>query len=91
MLEMEAALTRFIEQQDLYNRDFGLFTDHEIRQRSDVRMPPVDERIRLSPELIYLYSHYEMIDAMAEGTHKMKTRRLRSENRRLSTLFLLSI
>ncbi|MFG1732790.1 hypothetical protein ACETK5_13840 [Paenibacillus sp. 843] len=72
MLELEAALTRFIEQQDLYNRDFGLFTDHELRQRSEVQLPPVDDRITLSPELTYLYSHYEMIDAMAEGTHKMK-------------------
>ncbi|WP_433939588.1 hypothetical protein [Paenibacillus lautus] len=72
MLKLEAALTRFIEQQDLYNRDFGLFTDHEIRKRFEVRLPPVDDRITLSPELAYLYSHYEMIDAKAEGTHKMK-------------------
>ena len=55
MLELEAALTRFIEQQDLYNRDFGLFTDHEIRQRSEVQLPPVDDRITLSLNwLIYI-------------------------------------
>ncbi|SEM61868.1 hypothetical protein SAMN04488688_11627 [Paenibacillus sp. cl141a] len=72
MQKLEAALTRFIEQQDLYNRDFGLFSDHEIRKRSEVRLPPVDDRITLSPELAYLYSHYEMMDAKAEGTHKMK-------------------
>lgn len=72
MQKLEAALTRFIEQQDLYNRDFGLFSDHEIRKRSKVQLPPVDDRITLSPELAYLYSHYEMMDAKAEGTHKMK-------------------
>ncbi|WP_434749962.1 hypothetical protein [Paenibacillus amylolyticus] len=68
-----AALTRFVEQQDLYNETYGLFQNHDLRPRAFPVQPEVDKRISLSPELEYLYSHYEMVDAQAEGTLKMKS------------------
>lgn len=70
---LHTALTSFIEQQDRYNEAYGLFPDTYIRsypQRTDYE---VDERILLSPELEYLYSHYEMLDEKAAGTLKLKS------------------
>ena len=72
MQSLNAALTRFVEQQDLYNEAYGLFQNHDLRPRVLPVQPEVDKRIFLSPELQYLYSHYEMVDAQAEGTLKMK-------------------
>ncbi|QOS80483.1 hypothetical protein JNUCC31_06110 [Paenibacillus sp. JNUCC31] len=72
MHQLKAALTRFVEQQDLYNEAYGLFKNHDLRPREQHRQPDVDERIPLSPELQYLYSHYEMMDEQAQGTLKMK-------------------
>ncbi|MBY0205816.1 MULTISPECIES: hypothetical protein [Paenibacillus] len=73
MQSLNAALTRFVEQQDLYNETYGLFQNHDLRPRVLPVQPEVDKRISLSPELEYLYSHYEMVDAQAEGTLKMKS------------------
>ncbi|MFC9709387.1 hypothetical protein ACFTRD_14670 [Paenibacillus sp. NPDC056933] len=72
MQQLNAALIRFVEQQDLYNEAYGLFKNHDLRPREQHRQPDVDERIPLSPELLYLYSHYEMMDEQAKGTLKMK-------------------
>ncbi|WP_433921672.1 hypothetical protein [Paenibacillus taichungensis] len=72
MEKLNAALIRFVEQQDLYNEAYGLFKNHDLRPREQHRQPEVDERIPLSPELQYLYSHYEMMDEQANGTLKMK-------------------
>ncbi|MCW3791523.1 hypothetical protein OM416_08025 [Paenibacillus sp. LS1] len=72
MQQLDAALIRFVEQQDLYNEAYGLFQNHDLRPRELHHHPEVDSRISLSPELQYLYSHYEMMDASAEGTLKMK-------------------
>jgi hypothetical protein len=72
MQQLEAALTRFVEQQNLYNEAYGLFKNHDLRPLAQHHQPEVDERIPLSPELQYLYSHYEMVDAKAEGTLKLK-------------------
>ncbi|WP_440111478.1 hypothetical protein [Paenibacillus sp. QZ-Y1] len=73
MQQLDAALRRFVEQQDLYNEAYGLFKHHDLRTREQQCQPEVDSRIPLSPELQYLYSHYEMMDAKAEGTLKMKS------------------
>ncbi|MCP1132483.1 hypothetical protein NKT34_04220 [Paenibacillus polysaccharolyticus] len=73
MQSLNVALTRFVEQQDLYNETYGLFQNHDLRPRVLPVQPEVDKRISLSPELEYLYSHYEMVDAQAEGTLKMKS------------------
>ncbi|WP_229729653.1 hypothetical protein [Paenibacillus silvae] len=73
MQSLNAALTRFVEQQDLYNEAYGLFQNHDLRPRVLPVQPEVDKRIFLSPELQYFYSHYEMVDAKAEGTLKMKS------------------
>ncbi|MEC0124482.1 hypothetical protein [Paenibacillus pabuli] len=73
MEQLNAALTRFVEQQDLYNAAYGLFKNHDLRPREQPCQPEVDERIPLSPELQYLYSHYEMMDEQAKGTLKMKS------------------
>ncbi|CAI6076122.1 hypothetical protein PAECIP112173_02409 [Paenibacillus sp. JJ-100] len=73
MQSLNTALSYFIEQQDLYNEANGLFSNHDLRPRKHPVQPEVDKRIPLSPELQYLYSHYEMIDAKAEGTLKMKS------------------
>ncbi|WKL03269.1 hypothetical protein Q0F98_06330 [Paenibacillus amylolyticus] len=72
MQQLDAALSRLVEQQDLYNEAYGLFKNHDLRPREQHHQPEVDTPIPLSPELQYLYSHYEMIDASAEGTLKMK-------------------
>lgn len=72
MQQLDAALSRLVEQQDLYNEAYGLFKNHDLRPREQHHQPEVDTRIPLSPELQYLYSHYEMMDADAEGTLKMK-------------------
>ncbi|MGF9698616.1 MULTISPECIES: hypothetical protein [Paenibacillus] len=72
MHKLNAALERFVEQQDLYNEAYGLFKQHDLRPRQQPYPPEVDKRIPLSPELLYLYTHYEMRDANAEGTLKMK-------------------
>ncbi|MGE6573547.1 hypothetical protein ACQKFM_01380 [Paenibacillus xylanexedens] len=72
MQQLDAALSRLVEQQDLYNEAYGLFKNHDLRPREQHHQPEVDTRIALSPELQYLYSHYEMMDADAEGTLKMK-------------------
>lgn len=72
MHTLKMALTRFVEQQDQYNETYGLFQNHDLRPREVQVQPEVDTRIPLSPELLYLYSHYEMVDAKAEGTLKMK-------------------
>lgn len=72
MQQLKLALTRFVEQQDLYNEAYGLFQNHDLRLRVLPVQPEVDKRISLSPELQYFYSHYEMVDAQAEGTLKMK-------------------
>ncbi|WP_145323556.1 hypothetical protein [Paenibacillus xylanexedens] len=72
MQQLDAALSRFVEQQDLYNEAYGLFQNHDLRPREQHHQPEVDARIPLSPELQYLYSHYEMVDSEAEGTLKMK-------------------
>ncbi|NTJ18567.1 hypothetical protein G6L45_33330 [Agrobacterium rhizogenes] len=73
MEQLNAALIRLVEQQDLYNEAYGLFKNHDLRPREQHRLPEVDERIPLSPELQYLYSHYEMMDELAKGTLKMKS------------------
>lgn len=73
MQQLKQALTRFIEQQDQYNEAYGLFQNHDMRPRVLPVQPEMDKRISLSPELQYLYSHYEMVDAQAEGTMKMKS------------------
>ena len=73
MKELNTALIRFIEQQNVYNEAYGLFKDHDIRPLANPQAPVIDERIPLSPELIYFYSNYEMVDAKAEGTLKMKS------------------
>jgi hypothetical protein len=72
MQQLDAALKRFIEQQDLYNEAYGLFKNHDLRPRKQHCQPEVDTRITLTPELQYLYSNYEMVDAKAESTLKMK-------------------
>lgn len=72
MQQLKLALSRLVEQQDLYNEAYGLFQNHDLRSRVLPVQPEVDKRISLSPELQYLYSHYEMVDAQAEGTLKMK-------------------
>ncbi|PAF30464.1 hypothetical protein [Paenibacillus sp. 7516] len=72
MQKLDAALQQFVEQQDLYNEAYGLFKQHDLRPREQPSQPEVDKRIPLSPELVYLYTHYEMRDAQAEGTLKMK-------------------
>ncbi|MDN8588449.1 hypothetical protein Q0V21_06680 [Paenibacillus sp. 11B] len=72
MQQLEAALTRFVEQQNLYNEAYGLFKNHDLRPLTQHHQPEADERIPLSLELQYLYSHYEMVDAKAEGTLKLK-------------------
>jgi|GEM_PF-1283773 len=74
MQQLDAALSSFVEQQDLYNEAYGLFQNHDLRPREQHHQPEVDTRIPLSPELQYLYSHYEMMDADADadGTLKMK-------------------
>ncbi|MBR2565548.1 MAG: hypothetical protein IKE29_13110 [Paenibacillus sp.] len=72
MQSLNTALSYFIEQQDLYNEAYGLFSNHDLRPRTHSVQPEVDKRIPLSPELQYLYSHYEMIDVRADGTLKMK-------------------
>ncbi|MFS0871860.1 hypothetical protein [Paenibacillus xylanilyticus] len=72
MDKLDAALERFVEQQDLYNEAYGLFKNHDLRPREQPHQPEVDIRIPLSPELLHLYTHYEMRDANAEGTLKMK-------------------
>ncbi|WFR65099.1 hypothetical protein P9222_14450 [Paenibacillus amylolyticus] len=72
MQQLDAALNRFVEQQDLYNEAYGLFKNHDLRPCKQRYPLEVDTRITLSPELEYLYSHYEMVDAQAEGTLKMK-------------------
>ena len=53
MQQLEQALTRFIEQQDQYNQAYGLFQDHDLRRRKHPEAPHVDERISISPELLY--------------------------------------
>ncbi|MDQ0171219.1 hypothetical protein [Paenibacillus tundrae] len=73
MKELNTALNRFIEQQNVYNEAYGLFKDHDIRPFPSQQVPFIDERIPLSPELMYFYSNYEMVDAKAEGTLKMKS------------------
>ncbi|MGQ8872688.1 hypothetical protein [Paenibacillus sp. TSA_86.1] len=73
MQSLNAALTRVVEQQDLYNEAYGLFQNHDLRPRALPVQPEIDKRISLSPELEYLYSHYGMVDAQAEGTLKMKS------------------
>lgn len=70
---LHTALTSFVEQQDRYNEAYGLFTDTYIRAFSEPVQPHVDERLTLSPELQYLYSHYEMVDEAAAGTLKRKS------------------
>lgn len=72
MKQLSEAITRFVHQQNLYNAAYGLFQDHYIQPRSESITDCWDKRIPLSPELEYLYSHYEMIDAKAAGTHKLK-------------------
>ncbi|MMZ62563.1 hypothetical protein D1872_247790 [compost metagenome] len=72
MEELKAALQRFLEQQDLYNAEFGLFEEHEIRLRPEPVHCEIDEQIPVSPELMYLYSHYEMRDSKAQGTQKLR-------------------
>lgn len=72
MKQLNEALTRFVHQQNLYNEAYGLFQDHDIQPRSESITDCWDSRIPLSPELAYMYSHYEMIDAKAAGTHKLK-------------------
>ncbi|SCX85545.1 hypothetical protein SAMN05720606_101239 [Paenibacillus polysaccharolyticus] len=72
MQQLKLALTRLVEQQDLYNEAYGLFQHHDLRPRVLPVQLEVDKRISLSPELQYFYSHYEMVDAQAEGTLKMK-------------------
>ncbi|WP_311079201.1 hypothetical protein [Paenibacillus polymyxa] len=71
MKQLSEALTRFVHQQNLYNAAYGLFQDHDIQPRTE-NLDCWDRRIPVSPELEYLYSHYEMIDAKAAGTHKLK-------------------
>lgn len=73
MQQLKLALTRLVEQQDQYNQAYGLFQNHDLRPRVLPVQPEVDKRISLSPELEYLYSHYEMVDAQAEGTLKIKS------------------
>lgn len=80
MQQLDAALNRFVEQHDLYNEAYGLFKNHDLRPREQHHQPEVDARIPLSPELQYLYSHYEMMDAKAEGTLKMKSVRVMVRN-----------
>ncbi|MBY7739401.1 hypothetical protein [Paenibacillus polymyxa] len=72
MKQLSEALARFVQLQDLYNAAYGLFQDHDIQPRSESITDCWDSRIPLSPELAYMYSHYEMIDAKAAGTHKLK-------------------
>lgn len=72
MKQLSEALTRFVQQQNLYNATYGLFQDHDIQPRTENLTDCWDNRIPISPELEYLYSHYEMIDAKAAGTHKLK-------------------
>lgn len=70
--KLGAAIKRFLEQQDQYNMTYGLFKNHDIRLREAPFEPEVDKRIPLSAELEYFYSRYEIRDASAEGTLKLK-------------------
>ncbi|KJD42702.1 hypothetical protein [Paenibacillus terrae] len=63
MKQLSEALARFVQQQNLYNEAYGLFQDHDIRLRAEKITDCWDSRIPVSPELEYLYSHYEMVDA----------------------------
>ncbi|WP_258296637.1 hypothetical protein [Paenibacillus peoriae] len=72
MKQLSEALARFVQQQNLYNDAYGLFQNHDIQPRTENLTDCWDRRIPVSPELEYLYSHYEMIDAKAAGTHKLK-------------------
>ncbi|URJ44457.1 hypothetical protein MF628_004182 [Paenibacillus polymyxa] len=72
MKQLSEALARFVQQQNLYNDAYGLFQNHDIQPRTENLADCWDRRIPVSPELEYLYSHYEMIDAKAAGTHKLK-------------------
>lgn len=47
MQSLNAALTRFVEQQDLYNEAYGLFQNHDLRPRALAVQPEVDKRISL--------------------------------------------
>ncbi|MBE0343162.1 hypothetical protein E4V51_21995 [Paenibacillus sp. 28ISP30-2] len=72
MKQLGEALARFVQQQNLYNEVYGLFHDHDIRPRTEKLIDCWDSRIPVSPELEYLYSYYEMIDANAAETRKLK-------------------
>uniref|UniRef100_A0AAE9PRY7 Uncharacterized protein n=1 Tax=Paenibacillus polymyxa TaxID=1406 RepID=A0AAE9PRY7_PAEPO len=72
MKQLSEALSRFVQQQNLYNEAYGLFQNHDIQPRMEKISDCWDSQIPVSPELEYLYSHYEMIDAKAAGTHKLK-------------------
>ncbi|ANF97882.1 hypothetical protein [Paenibacillus bovis] len=68
--KLHTSILSFIQQQDLYNQSYGLFDDSFIRAYSEPIQLEIDDRIPLSPELHYLYSHFEMVDEKAAGSIK---------------------
>ncbi|UNK16218.1 hypothetical protein MNQ98_16995 [Paenibacillus sp. N3/727] len=72
MNNLQTAIQLFLHQQDLYNQQYGLFKDHHIQWHSAPAAVKVDERIELSPELMYFYEHCEMMDPNAQLSHKVK-------------------
>ncbi len=69
---LQAAASAFVQQHQLYNEKYGLFEGNGIIAFAESTPFESDERIPLSPELEYWYSHYEMIDPKKPGENPRK-------------------
>ncbi|MEW4370749.1 hypothetical protein [Paenibacillus kandeliae] len=69
---LEQATAAFVRQHQDYNALYGLFAGNGWIEAGEPLEVVVDERIPLSPELQYLYSHYEIVDPSAEESLKLK-------------------
>ncbi|WP_411347644.1 hypothetical protein [Paenibacillus sp. WLX2291] len=69
---LEQATAAFVRQHQDYNALYGLFAGNGFVEAGKTLDIAVDERIPLSPELQYVYSHYEIMDPSAEGSLKLK-------------------
>ncbi|MFD1885518.1 hypothetical protein [Paenibacillus wenxiniae] len=71
-LTLQDAASAFVQQHQLYNEKYGLFKGNGIVALTEAASFQSDERIPLSAELTYWYSHYEMIDPKEPGANPRK-------------------